>query len=368
MFKRQWLLPLSVLVLIALACNSTAQPVVTPLPAEPTSESTEPPPDTPQPEATLLPETPLPQATTPPRSDSSLPLNSDPPAAPVRLIFIHHSTGGNWLADPASNEVGGDLGRALMDNNYFVSATNYGWGPDSIGDRTDIGNWWEWFLGPSSDTYLSALYSENGQNFGDFGSWPQLATDPGGENEVVLFKSCFPNSALQGNPDDAPTTGDNPLQGQDAGSEYHTVANAKGIYNDLLTYFAAHQDKLFIVITAPPLVESSTSPEQAANARAFNLWLINEWLQDYAYNNVAVFDFYNVLTSKNNHHRYQNGAIEYITDKGGDYSAYGQGDDSHPNAAGNKKAAGEFVPLLNIAFHCWRGDGGCPPLMGRKTR
>ena len=23
-----------------------------------------------------------------------------PPASPVRLVFIHHSTGGNWLADP----------------------------------------------------------------------------------------------------------------------------------------------------------------------------------------------------------------------------------------------------------------------------
>jgi hypothetical protein len=58
-----------------------------------------------------------------------------PPASPVKLIFIHHSTGGNWLADPASNELGGGLGRALMENNYFVSATNYGWGPDGIGDR-----------------------------------------------------------------------------------------------------------------------------------------------------------------------------------------------------------------------------------------
>lgn len=48
----------------------------------------------------------------------------NPPASPVKLIFIHHSTGGNWLAAPASNEVGGGLGQALMENNYFVSATN----------------------------------------------------------------------------------------------------------------------------------------------------------------------------------------------------------------------------------------------------
>ncbi len=63
-----------------------------------------------------------------------------PPASPVRLIFIHHSTGGNWLADPNDDQPYGGLGRALMDNNYYVSATNYGWGPDGIGDRTDIPN------------------------------------------------------------------------------------------------------------------------------------------------------------------------------------------------------------------------------------
>lgn len=63
-----------------------------------------------------------------------------PPSSTVNLVFIHHSTGENWL-----NDDNGGLGLALLDNNYFVSDTNYGWGPDSIGDRTDIGNWWEWF-------------------------------------------------------------------------------------------------------------------------------------------------------------------------------------------------------------------------------
>ena len=53
-------------------------------------------------------------------------VNTDPPAAPVKLVFIHHSTGENWLADG-----NGGLGIALRDNNYFVSDTNYGWGPDA---------------------------------------------------------------------------------------------------------------------------------------------------------------------------------------------------------------------------------------------
>ena len=61
-------------------------------------------------------------------------VNTNPPAEPVKLIFIHHSSGENWLTDGH-----GGLGLALRDNNYFVSDTNYGWGPDAIGDTTDIG-------------------------------------------------------------------------------------------------------------------------------------------------------------------------------------------------------------------------------------
>ncbi len=75
-----------------------------------------------------------------------------PPSSTVKLIFIHHSSGENWLID----EDGG-LGIALRNNNYFVSDTNYGWGPDAIGDTTDLGNWWTWFCGPNRDTYMTAL-------------------------------------------------------------------------------------------------------------------------------------------------------------------------------------------------------------------
>jgi len=210
-----------------------------------------------------------------------------------------------------TNNPGGDLGQALMDNNYFVSATNYGWeaAGDPIGDRTDIGNWWEWFRGASRDAILTALYTESGQNVGDYGTWPRLPTAPSGENEIIMFKSCFPNSHLGGSPSDPPTMGENPLRGEDYTSANHTVANAKGIYNDILAYFTTRQDKLFIVITAPPLQTSETDTAHATNARAFNNWLVNDWLAGYAYKNVAVFDYYNVLTS--------NGSASRI-DVGGD--------------------------------------------------
>ncbi|MBM4240545.1 MAG: hypothetical protein FJ150_02565 [Euryarchaeota archaeon] len=251
--------------------------------------------------------------------------STPPPSNPVKLIFIHHSCGENWLADE-----NGGLGIALRDNNYFVSDTNYGWGPDSIGDRTDIGNWWTWFRGPNSSNYLQALYAESGQN----SAYSRLSTDPGGENEIIMFKSCFPNSALQGNPNDpVPAIDQNPLRDVDSGSEFHTVANAKGIYIDLLEYFKTRPDKLFIVVTAPPV----SDPTYAANARAFNQWLVNDWLKDYPYKNVAVFDFYNVLANNNN-------VLAYPSE------------DDHPNREGNQKATREFIEFINKAYNDWKSS------------
>jgi hypothetical protein len=265
--------------------------------------------------------------------------DTTPPDQPVRLVFIHHSTGGNWLADPAENPLGGDLGRALMDNNYYVSATNYGWGPDSIGDATDIPNWLDWFRGERSSVYLEALYNEDGQNFGDFGVWPRLKDDPGGENRIIVFKSCFPNSELEGRPNDPP-----------APEGWLTVSNAKYVYNEILKYFGTRPDKLFMVVTAPPL----SSSRNAANARAFNDWLVNDWLKenDYALNNVAVFDFYNVLTGADHHHRVVNGQIEHTYVGGQNLLHYPSGDD-HPSKAGNSKATAEFVPMLNVFYNRW---------------
>lgn len=267
--------------------------------------------------------------------------NPNPPQEVVKLIFIHHSTGENWLMDDYGN-----LGLALQANNYFVSDTNYGWGPDGIGDRTDIPNWPEWFVGPNRDTYMNAVYTESGANAGGWDYYTRTLSDPGGENEIIMFKSCFPNSDLYGDPHDPPQ----------AGSDF-TVANAKYIYNQLLTYFITRPDKLFVVITAPPM----QYPDSPENARAFDTWLVNDWLaeNDYPYSNVAVWDFYNVLTHPQNHHRYNNGAVEYITSYGDDTLYYDSAGDDHPNEAGSQKATEEFVPMLNIFYHRWQASG--PP-------
>jgi hypothetical protein len=318
--------------------------------------------------------------------EAASPLADDPgpPAEMVKLIFVHHSCGENWLGDDD-----GGLGIALMTNNYFVSDTNYEWGPpdadlgyDKIGDHTDVGHWYNWFVGPNHITYTTALYTEF-----DSHSYYTRTTDPNPslQNEIVMFKSCYPNSYLDGTPGDPPTSGANPLRGQDVWSGFHTVANAKGIYNDLLTYFATRQDKLFVAITAPPQMESETDVAHAANARALNDWLVNDWLDGYSYDNVAVFDFYNVLTSNGgaartddpntndegwadgNHHRWLavQSRVQHTQTVANNYSAYwgGSGGGSHPTVAGNRKATAEFVPLLNVFYNRWKSGTAVAPTL-----
>ena len=184
---------------------------------------------------------------------------------------------------------------------------------------------------------MNAVFIESEQSIW----YSRQVADPGGENDIILFKSCFPNSDMGGRPDDVPKSG-NSL----------TVASAKQIYIDLLDTFAKHPDKLFVVLTAPPMQDISR-PE---NTRAFNTWLVQDWLEEanYPYNNVAVWDFYNVLSGSNNHHRVMDGTIQYITDQGGDTLYYPDNGDDHPSQQGNLKAVEEFVPMLNVFYNRWQ--------------
>ena len=291
-------------------------------------------------------------------------LDPTPPAQPVKLVFIQPA-GDGWLAN-----VDGALGTALRDDNYFVSSTNETWGPDKtfkIGSQTDIGEWWEWFRGPDSEAYLAALYAESDKNLGGGGNYSRLTTDPGGENQIVILKSDGSNSALGGTPTDAvPAIDDNPLRGQSDQSDSHTLANAKGIYIDLLNYFRLHPEKLFVVVTAGPLAQDSTTPAEAANARALNTWLVNDWLKAYPYPNVAVFDYFNVLTGDGNHHRYlkvgTNARIDYTFDQGGNYYTplYLNANLHYPDRPGLQKATAKFVPLLNVYYNRWQRGPRAP--------
>ena len=265
------------------------------------------------------------------------PLDTTPPPSTVKLIFLHHSVGQNWLATG-----NGNLGSQLNANHYFVSDTNYGWNdppvtpahflafnPDkTVGSHTDTGDWPFWF----TNDVMPAVYAESSNT-----CYSNTITDPGGANEIILFKSCYPNSVV----------GD-------------SMADEQILYNSLLPYFAAHTDKMFVLCVPPPQVTISypSVTRQLAN------WLVDRtsgWLSSYSGNNVFVFDLYNVLTDPKNHHRVNGGVIEHVVTTSPtnpshpDELYYDTGGDSHPSAAGGQKATAELVPLLNAWYHQWKG-------------
>ncbi len=235
----------------------------------------------------------------------------EPAAATVaNLIFIHHSCGENWLND--------GLCLALNDNGYHVADIYYGW--REYGDYTDTADWPMWF----TDEVMGQVYRE--QN----AMTAQNAIPPAaGESGIVMFKSCFPNSDV----------------GAGMGDEM-------AVYESLLPYFAAHPDKLFILVTPPPMIRIS----HPAVTRALCDWLCDReagWLSGLTTGNVFVFDFYNVLTHPDAHHRFLNGREEHTSVAGADTLYYDSGGDDHPNREGNRKATQEFIGLLNYWYECF---------------
>ena len=262
---------------------------------------------------------------------------ADAPARPLQLLFIHHSCGGQWLAAKGppigTNEIylshpnGGDLRARLERENYRVHEASYG---SRIGENTDLFDWLPKFHA-EMDPMLSCAFQDT-----------RLSE---AENQIVVFKSCFPNNAFvsEGVPPGTP-----------AGPEL-TLWNARAAYDCLLIEFQKRPDILFVCVTAPPLApklspqpwwhrwlhggksQADESVKSAALAREFNHWLAapDGWLKNYDLTNVVVFDYYDILTGRGL----------------SNFSIYPTGDgyDSHPNHDGNQAATDALIPFLNQA-------------------
>jgi hypothetical protein len=266
-----------------------------------------------------------------------------PPSVLLHLLFIHHSCGGQLLAAHGAEEGkdiahaiysshpnGGGLRSRLEQNSYKIHEASYG---SELGERTDVFDWLPKFRN-QMDQVLAC----------DFQDKKHL---DGIRNQIVVFKSCFPNNAF---------TGEGAEPGNPAGPEL-TVRNAKASYTALLAEFRKHPEVLYVCLTAPPLAPKIppqplwkliakkvlgryVDPAASAHwAREFSSWLAAKegWLKDYNLPNVVVFDYFDILTG------------------GGtsDFCAFptGNGYDSHPSSEGNQKAADAFVPFLNRAIH-----------------
>jgi hypothetical protein len=227
---------------------------------------------------------------------------------------------------------------------------------------TDIGDWYTWFANEElqgnnaswRDNITRVLYHEYGQST----AYPRLE-DPGGENEIVMILSGHDNSRLKSLNAEPATA----LFGQPWNSPAHTLPNAKEIYRRLLGYFRTRPNKMFVVVTAPGLEQFGLymNTTEAGNARALNLWLVNDWLREsdpsWEHKNVFVFDLYNVLSDQRNHHWVEDGEVRLIAHWGDPFIDARYSLNFFTNELSRdalEKATAELGPVLNVYYHRWR--------------
>lgn len=226
-------------------------------------------------------------------------------SCPTKMVFLHHSVGRGIM-------YAGGLQRLLFDRGVFVSGATYG---DEIGQETDIPDW-------------PPKFREEMEKILTFKSHPDTYYGDGTRNDIVMFKSCYPNSDI----------------GDESAAGGRTLSAFKDAFESLKPAMMAEKETLFIYLTAPPQIGEKTSPENAARARQFNDWLIGEYLPAYRAeapaDNLVIFDLFGLLAGEDNLLR-----AEYLT---------GKERDSHPNEEASRLAARAIADVVEQALARWR--------------
>jgi len=228
-----------------------------------------------------------------------------------KMIFLHHSVGSGILDQ-------GGLRDGLMKMGISVRSATYG---DSIGEQTDMCDWM-----PKFRSNMEAILK--------FRAHPNLYFNDSSSNDIVMFKSCFPNSQIE---PDGSAPGD-PL------SRQKTIANYKAVFVQLQQEFGRYPDKLFVYLTFPPLLPSVTNAESASRVREFNCWLQGPYLTEYrketGLQNLVIFDLFDALAD-------QNGFLKEA------YRVMNPGD-SHPNLQANREVAKNFMEYFRPVWISWK--------------
>jgi len=219
----------------------------------------------------------------------------------TNVIFLHHSTGQNLINQGGVRERFTAAGYDFWDHDYNPTGLR-----DPAGGYTGYN-----YNIPDDNTDPDGLAHIFGQRV--YGL-PVNALSGLLQHEVIAFKSCFPASQI---------TSDGQL------------AQYKAWYLGMRDVMDQHPDKVFIVMSPPPLNPASTDAGAAARARAFAEWLqSDEYLSGHP--NVFAFDFFGHLAEED--------------PTAPDYNmlrvAYRDGEDSHPNQLANETVGPLFADFV----------------------
>jgi len=228
----------------------------------------------------------------------------------TNIFFLHHSVGQHLIDEGGVRELFQEAGYNFWDQGY-----NHDEGQrDPSGTRLN-----HVYYVPHDNTDpngLEIIFNQPVYN-------QPLNTVSGLlQHEVIIIKSCFPNSQI---------TSDAELE------QYKTW------YRNMRTTFDQHPDKLFIVVTQPPLNPAVTTPEAAERARLLADWLVSdEFLV--GRENLAAFNLFDLLAEDDPN----NEDFNMLR------ADYREADDSHPTTPANEFIGPVFVEAVIEAIEVYR--------------
>ena len=242
----------------------------------------------------------------------------------TNVIFLHHSTGGNLIAEGDVREGLTAKGYSFWDHGYngdglrLPGGESAGYNYNIPGDNTDPDGF--------NILFAQALLADSGHP-----NTPPNAFTGLMRHEVILFKSCFPASGI---------SSDEQLQ------------NYKDWYLNIRARADLYPNRIFIAFSTPPLVPCQTNAADAARARAFANWLKSpEYLSGHP--NLFVFDFFNLLAESNS------SRADYNMLR----ASYRPSDscDSHPNTLANQTIGPILVNFVDQAVKSYTGSSTATP-------
>ncbi|MBI5566691.1 MAG: hypothetical protein HY870_17455 [Chloroflexi bacterium] len=217
------------------------------------------------------------------------------------VVWLHHSVGNNLIEQGGVRELFTSAGYQFWDQGYNwqqlrdPSGRTTGYAYSVPDDNTDPDGLARVFTQPAYGLPLNTLSGLL-------------------QHEVILYKSCFPASEI----------------GTDA-----DLDKSKAYYRQMLGTIDQHPDKLFILLTQPPLIPRETDPVEAARARALTNWLMSDEFKQGRVN-LVTYDLFDQLAEGDAT------APDYNMLR----AAYRTDVDSHPTEAANQAIAPQLVQFV----------------------
>ena len=223
------------------------------------------------------------------------------------LFFLHHSTG-EGIIDGGVREYISDYNDA---NGTEFEFWDHGYNEDGLFDAEGVSVGRYDIPGDNTDPdglhYLWCSDDVEAQ-----GCRTEIITN----HKVIAFKSCYPASNIE---------------------DADQLQQYKDWYIEMLSYFHARQDCVFVVMSTPPLHPEHTNADNAARARQFANWLKSgEYLDGQP--NVVCFDLFDALAQPD-------GVGAEANMLRADYRQAGEAN-SHPNQLANETVAPVFAQFL----------------------